>query len=73
MSDVETLRVARPRALESLELSRQRIDDLNVYPVPDGDTGTNLALTDARDRGGARRRRARPTGRRSRARRRGRR
>src|SRR6185437_6685670 len=32
-------------ALESLELSRQRIDDLNVYPVPDGDTGTNLALT----------------------------
>jgi DAK2 domain fusion protein YloV len=29
----------------SLERSRQRIDDLNVYPVPDGDTGTNLLLT----------------------------
>ena len=24
---------------------RRRIDDLNVYPVPDGDTGTNLTLT----------------------------
>ena len=32
-------------ALASLEQSRQRIDDLNVYPVPDGDTGTNLTLT----------------------------
>ncbi|HEX3238194.1 MAG TPA: DAK2 domain-containing protein, partial [Gaiellaceae bacterium] len=32
-------------ALASLETSRGRIDDLNVYPVPDGDTGTNLTLT----------------------------
>ena len=22
-----------------------RINDLNVYPVPDGDTGTNMLLT----------------------------
>jgi DAK2 domain fusion protein YloV len=29
-------------ALASLEANRQRLDDLNVYPVPDGDTGTNL-------------------------------
>ncbi|HEY7197659.1 MAG TPA: DAK2 domain-containing protein [Gaiellaceae bacterium] len=29
----------------SLEASRARIDDLNVYPVPDGDTGTNMLLT----------------------------
>src|SRR5207253_3117620 len=28
-----------------LEQNRRRIDDLNVYPVPDGDTGTNLTLT----------------------------
>jgi DAK2 domain fusion protein YloV len=28
-----------------LEANRRRIDDLNVYPVPDGDTGTNLTLT----------------------------
>jgi fatty acid kinase len=32
-------------ALAALEASRQRIDDLNVYPVPDGDTGTNMILT----------------------------
>jgi len=32
-------------ALAAIEASRRRIDDLNVYPVPDGDTGTNLALT----------------------------
>ena len=38
------LRIARA-ATASLEASRRRIDDLNVYPVPDGDTGTNMALT----------------------------
>jgi uncharacterized protein len=32
-------------ALAAIDANRQRIDDLNVYPVPDGDTGTNLALT----------------------------
>jgi hypothetical protein len=32
-------------ALAAIEASRQRIDDLNVYPVPDGDTGTNLTLS----------------------------
>src|SRR5262249_28728476 len=32
-------------ALASIEAERTRIDDLNVYPVPDGDTGTNLTLT----------------------------
>jgi uncharacterized protein len=32
-------------ALASLEANRSRIDDLNVYPVPDGDTGTNLTMT----------------------------
>jgi DAK2 domain fusion protein YloV len=32
-------------AAEAIDQSRRRIDDLNVYPVPDGDTGTNLALT----------------------------
>jgi uncharacterized protein len=29
----------------SIEGHRKHIDDLNVYPVPDGDTGTNLTLT----------------------------
>ena len=32
-------------ALAAIEAARGRVDDLNVYPVPDGDTGTNLALT----------------------------
>jgi DAK2 domain fusion protein YloV len=32
-------------ARAGIEANRRRIDDLNVYPVPDGDTGTNLTLT----------------------------
>lgn len=31
--------------LEALAAAREEIDALNVYPVPDGDTGTNLYLT----------------------------
>src|SRR5438876_7376057 len=45
MSDLERTRELARAALSSLETSRRRIDDLNVYPVPDGDTGTNLTLT----------------------------
>ncbi len=32
-------------ALAALGTAREEIDALNVYPVPDGDTGTNLYLT----------------------------
>lgn len=32
-------------ALAGIERDREAIDALNVYPVPDGDTGTNLHLT----------------------------
>jgi DAK2 domain fusion protein YloV len=32
-------------ALDALGAAREEIDALNVYPVPDGDTGTNLYLT----------------------------
>ncbi|MFI8085579.1 DAK2 domain-containing protein [Kitasatospora sp. NPDC086009] len=32
-------------ALRALGQAREEIDALNVYPVPDGDTGTNLYLT----------------------------
>jgi hypothetical protein len=45
LTDLERARAFARGALDSLELSRQRIDDLNVYPVPDGDTGSNLTLT----------------------------
>lgn len=32
-------------ALQSMEVHREEIDDLNVFPIPDGDTGTNLVMT----------------------------
>ena len=32
-------------AVAALSEARSRLDDLNVFPVPDGDTGTNLLLT----------------------------
>src|SRR4051794_12485739 len=43
--DLEVIRKLVDAALASLEANRVRIDDLNVYPVPDGDTGTNLTMT----------------------------
>jgi hypothetical protein len=43
--ELETVRELARAALQNLEAHRRRIDDLNVYPVPDGDTGTNLVLT----------------------------
>jgi len=33
------------RAAEYIKLSEQEINNLNVFPVPDGDTGTNMLLT----------------------------
>ncbi|MBR1748096.1 MAG: DAK2 domain-containing protein [Clostridia bacterium] len=32
-------------ALANLSLNRAYVDSLNVFPVPDGDTGTNMGLT----------------------------
>ena len=43
--DLEAVQKVVGSALASLEAHRIRIDDLNVYPVPDGDTGTNLTMT----------------------------
>lgn len=31
--------------VKALELNKSTIDELNVFPVPDGDTGTNMSLT----------------------------
>src|SRR3712207_5532062 len=45
MTELERARELARAALQTLEANRRRIDDLNVYPVPDGDTGTNLTLT----------------------------
>lgn len=43
--DARILREAMARYLEALTAHREEIDSLNVFPVPDGDTGTNLLLT----------------------------
>lgn len=48
--DRERLSVDRVRSVVlagfyALEARKQEVNDLNVYPVPDGDTGTNLCLT----------------------------
>jgi DAK2 domain fusion protein YloV len=43
--DGTTLRDAMSRYLDALRAHREEIDSLNVFPVPDGDTGTNLLLT----------------------------
>jgi uncharacterized protein len=43
--ELELARSLARAAAAAIDASRRRIDDLNVYPVPDGDTGTNLHLT----------------------------
>ena len=43
--DTELLQRFAQLAADALGEARAAIDDLNVYPVPDGDTGTNLYLT----------------------------
>ncbi|MEV6927186.1 DAK2 domain-containing protein, partial [Dactylosporangium sp. NPDC051485] len=43
--DAATVRRWGVAGLDALRRHRAEIDALNVYPVPDGDTGTNLVLT----------------------------
>ncbi|MER7625123.1 DAK2 domain-containing protein [Streptomyces sp. NPDC126503] len=43
--DAEAVRTWCARALDALGRERAEIDAINVYPVADGDTGTNLYLT----------------------------
>jgi len=43
--DASAVRRWSAAAVDALTAHRHEIDDLNVYPVPDGDTGTNLVLT----------------------------
>ncbi|MEV4332652.1 DAK2 domain-containing protein [Streptomyces sp. NPDC049597] len=43
--DAEVVRAWCSLALEALGREREEIDAINVYPVADGDTGTNLYLT----------------------------
>ncbi|MGZ7023861.1 MAG: hypothetical protein ACXVJ3_21705 [Ilumatobacteraceae bacterium] len=39
------LRQAVLRFRDALRAHQEELNRLNVYPVPDGDTGTNMALT----------------------------
>ena len=43
--DLEVVRRFADLAVEALAAAREEVDALNVYPVPDGDTGTNMFLT----------------------------
>lgn len=45
VADASVLRAWARTGRDALEEAREEIDELNVYPVPDGDTGTNLHLT----------------------------
>ncbi|MET3960551.1 DAK2 domain fusion protein YloV [Marmoricola sp. OAE513] len=52
--DLGTVRRFADLAVEGLSAAREEIDALNVYPVPDGDTGTNMFLTMESARGALR-------------------
>ncbi len=43
--DTSMLRLMIASAAANLKNNRKLIDDLNIFPVPDGDTGTNMSLT----------------------------
>ncbi|MDP9118325.1 MAG: DAK2 domain-containing protein [Actinomycetota bacterium] len=43
--DADAVRRWSHATVQALRAHQSEIDDLNVFPVPDGDTGTNMALT----------------------------
>ncbi len=43
--DIAVFRTMIQSAEANLKNNRKLIDDLNIFPVPDGDTGTNMSLT----------------------------
>ena len=43
--DGKMLKRAFIGAANYLEKNKEKVDELNVFPVPDGDTGTNMSLT----------------------------
>ena len=43
--DGSTLKKAFLSGANNLENNKKMVDDLNVFPVPDGDTGTNMSMT----------------------------
>lgn len=45
MIDGKTLKYAYISAAVTISNMKKEVDELNVYPVPDGDTGTNMSMT----------------------------
>ena len=45
MINAQILKNALLRAAQSINVHRDEVDGINYFPVPDGDTGTNLAMT----------------------------
>lgn len=43
--DIKTLRELFLAGASRLEAKKDYVDELNVFPVPDGDTGTNMSMT----------------------------
>ena len=43
--DIKTLRQLFLAGASRLEAKKDYVDELNVFPVPDGDTGTNMSMT----------------------------
>lgn len=43
--DGSTLKKMFQTGAKNLEINKKTVDELNVFPVPDGDTGTNMSLT----------------------------
>lgn len=43
--DVSLIQKCFLAGANALEAKKERINDLNVFPVPDGDTGTNMSMT----------------------------
>ena len=41
----ETLKQAIISGANNISSIKARINDLNIFPVPDGDTGTNMSMT----------------------------
>ena len=45
MADIKLFKKVFKGAYANLENNKQMVNNLNVFPVPDGDTGTNMSLT----------------------------
>lgn len=44
-ADASLFQTAVLSAAKNLEAKKEWINELNVFPVPDGDTGTNMTMT----------------------------